>query len=56
MSRKVPLADQAKRYDPVLLEPGDVARKEAATCKPRPTETGGDGSSRPFVPWCDRKK
>lgn len=26
-----------------------------STCKARPTSTTGDGSSRAFVPWCDKR-
>lgn len=37
-----------------------AARQEPATCKPRPEDTtpksGGGGQSRPFVPWCERKR
>lgn len=30
--------------------------RDGSTCKPRPTKTKGNGSSRAFVPWCDRKR
>lgn len=29
--------------------------KVQPTCKPRPTQSKGDGTSRRFIPWCDRK-
>lgn len=25
-------------------------------CKPRPTDNRGDGGSRAFVPWCERRR
>jgi len=31
-------------------------RDDAITCKSRPTNTKSNGGSRPYVPWCDRKK
>ena len=48
--RKV--ADKPAQYDPILKP------EDRSTCKARPSEQqskGGDGGSRPFVPWCDRK-
>ncbi len=30
-------------------------RPDAATCKPRPSASRGDGSGRDFVPWCSRR-
>lgn len=30
--------------------------RQAAHCKERPSKTKGKGGSRPFVPWCDRKR
>lgn len=33
--------------------------EEASTCKPRPEDTkpkAGGGQSRPYVPWCERKR
>lgn len=33
---------------------GDYA-KPKPTCKARPTSSKGDGSGRPFVPWCKRR-
>lgn len=47
---------QAKRPEPKM-----AARKveprlsEPKTCKPRPKATAGDGTSRAFVPWCNKK-
>lgn len=41
-----------------LAEPSlsdDLTRKERLTCKARPENSKGNGGSRPFVPWCDRK-
>lgn len=31
---------------------GDTARRTPDRCKSRPSGRGGNGGSRPFVPWC----
>lgn len=30
--------------------------RDAPTCKPRPEKNRGMGTSRTFVPWCDKRK
>lgn len=40
------------------LSPRTTENKEASVCKPRPARTkrgSGGGSSREFIPWCDRR-
>lgn len=32
------------------------SRRERARCKERPQRNKGDGSSRPFIPWCERRR
>jgi hypothetical protein len=31
-------------------------KRERPHCKPRPVNNRGDGSSRKFVPWCNKRK
>lgn len=47
----------ARRVDYTPARDDLSLRDDVATCKERPRSTrGGDGSSRPFVPWCSRRK
>ena len=44
------------RTEPLEKSPEKVREERGPTCKPRPTSNRGNGGSRPFVPWCDKKR
>lgn len=48
--------DVALKHDRVLSD----RKRDGATCKERPKpqhkRTAGGGASRPFIPWCDRRR
>lgn len=44
------------RTEPLEKSPDKVREERGPTCKERPKNNRGNGGSRRFVPWCDRKK
>ena len=50
--KDVASALQRSRFTPVI----DPTDQGVRTCKQRPSNNKGNGSSRPFIPWCDRRR
>lgn len=44
------------KTEPLEKSPDKVREDMGPTCKPRPRHNKGNGGSRAFVPWCDRKR
>lgn len=57
-SERASAVTQPARPDHLQTDKASVTRKEPARehCKQRPTKTKGNGGSRSYVPWCDRRR